>query len=137
MRCALAGRVSRLAPGGDDRGALTLGYLVVLPFLFLFIMVMIQASFWFLAREAALAAARQGADAARAFGASRAAGPAAALTFARRSGRGYLDAPAASSAGSSRTTVSITVTGQAPSLVPGLVVAVSETVQAPAEEFRS
>jgi len=120
----------------DDRGALTLSYVAVLPFLFLFVMVMIQASFWFLARDAALAAARQGADAARAFDASRAAGPAAALAFARQSGRGYLDNPAANSAGSTATTVSITVIGRAPSLVPGLVVAVSETVQAPAEEFR-
>jgi Flp pilus assembly protein TadG len=120
----------------DDRGALTLGYVAALPFLFLFVMVIVQASFWFLAREAALAAARQGADAARALGASRAAGAAAALAFARQSGRGYLNDPLASSVGSTARTVSVTVTGFAPSLVPGLVVAVSETVQAPAEEFR-
>jgi hypothetical protein len=100
-------------------------------------MVMIQASFWFLARESALAAARQGADAARALGASRAAGPTAALAFARRAGSGYLDDPSASLAGSSATTVSISVTGRVPSFVPGLVVNVSETVQAPVEEFQS
>jgi Flp pilus assembly protein TadG len=120
----------------DERGALTLGYVAVLPFVFLVILVMVQASFWFLAREAALAAARQGADAARALGASRAAGPAAALAFARQSGRGYLDDPAATTAGSTASTVAVTVTGRAPSLVPGLVVKVSETVEAPAEEFR-
>lgn len=130
--------VSRVAAQArrEDRGALTLGYVAALPFLFLFVMVMVQASFWFLAREAALAAARQGADAARALGASPAAGTAAALAFARQSGRGYLDRPAASSVGSTASTVSVTVTGLAPSLVPGLTVAVSETVQAPAEEFR-
>ena len=33
-------------------------------------------------------------------------------------------------------TVSITVSGHVPSFVPGLVVSVSETVQAPAEEFK-
>lgn len=120
----------------DDRGALTLGYVAVLPLLFVFVIVMIQASFWFLAKQAALAAARQGADAARALGAANAAGPAAALAFARQSGRGYLDDPAASSAGSNASTVSITVTGRAPSFVPGLVVRVSETVQGPVEEFR-
>jgi Flp pilus assembly protein TadG len=120
----------------DDRGALTLGYVVVLPFVFLFIMVIIQASFWFLAREAAIAAAREGADAARALHASRADGPAAALAFARRSGRGYLEDPAASSAGSTAGTVSITVTGRVPSFVPGLPLRVSETVRAPAEEFQ-
>ncbi|MGO8960164.1 MAG: TadE/TadG family type IV pilus assembly protein [Streptosporangiaceae bacterium] len=115
---------------------MTLSYIAVLPFLFMFLMVVIQASFWFLARDAALAAARQGADAARAFGASPAAGPAAALAFARQFGHGYLNSPAASGAGSSATTVSITVTGRAASLVPGLVVAVRETVQAPVEGFQ-
>jgi Flp pilus assembly protein TadG len=121
----------------DDVGALTLSYVAVLPFVLLFLMVVIQASFWFLAREAALAAARQGADAARALGASRAAGRMAALVFARNSGAGYLLDPVASVSGSSAGTVSVTVTGRAPSFVPGLVVRVSETVQVPAEEFRS
>ena len=55
----------------DDRGALTLGYVAVLPLLFLFVIVIVQASFWFLAKQAALAAARQGADAARGLGASK------------------------------------------------------------------
>jgi hypothetical protein len=126
--------VSRL--GRDDRGALTLSYIAVMPFVFLFIMVLIQASFWFLARDAALAAARQGADAARAMNAPRAAGPAAALAFARQAGQGYLEDPVAIATGSTGSTVSITVSGHVPSFVPGLVVHVTETVQAPAEEFR-
>jgi Flp pilus assembly protein TadG len=120
----------------EDRGALTLSYVAVLPFVFLVIMAAIQASLWFLARDAALAAARQGADAARALNASPAAGPAAALAFARQAGQGYLDNPVASAAGSTSSTVSITVSGQVPSFVPGLVARVTETVQAPAEEFR-
>jgi hypothetical protein len=131
LHCRIAAQARR-----NDRGALALGYVAVLPFVFLFIMVIVQASFWFLAREAALAAARQGADAARTLGASPAAGAAAALAFARQSGRGYLDHPTASSVGSTARTVSVTVTGLAPSLVPGLVVAVSETVEAPTEVFR-
>ena len=109
----------------------------MLPFVFLFIMVLIQASFWFLARDAALAAARQGADAARAMNAPRAAGPAAAFAFARQAGQGYLQDPVASAAGSTGVTISITVSGHVPSFVPGLVVSVSETVQAPVEEFTS
>lgn len=120
----------------DDRGALTLSYVAVLPFVFLVIMGVVQASFWFLARDAALAAARQGADAARALNAPRAAGPAAALAFARQAGQGYLENPVASAAGSTTSTVSITVSGQVPSFVPGLVVQVTEIAQAPAEEFR-
>jgi Flp pilus assembly protein TadG len=119
-----------------DTGALTLSYVAVLPFVFLVIMVAIQTSFWFLARDAALAAARQGADAARSLNAPRAAGPAAALAFARQAGQGYLDNPVASAAGSTSSTVSITVSGEVPSFVPGLVARVTETVQAPTEEFR-
>jgi hypothetical protein len=130
-RCARAARLPR-----GDQGALTLSYVAVLPFVFLFLMVMIQASFWYLAREAALAAARQGADAARAAGAAPAAGPAAALAFARQSGSGYLLGPVASVNGSNAATVSVTVSGRVPSFVPGLVVRVSETVQVPVEKFK-
>jgi Flp pilus assembly protein TadG len=118
-----------------DCGALTLSYVALLPFIFLFIMVLIQASFWFLARNTALAAARQGADAARTLNASRTSGPAAALAFARQAGEGYLEDPRATAAGSTGATISITVSGHVPSFVPGLSVSVSETAQAPAEEF--
>jgi len=123
----------------DDRGALTLSYVAVLPFVFLFLMVLIQAAFWFLARDAAIAAARQGADAARALNAPISAGPAAALAFAHQAGEGYLLYPVATVTGTcgSNATISVTVSGHVPSFVPGLVVRVSETVQAPAEEFRS
>jgi Flp pilus assembly protein TadG len=120
-------------PGGD-RGALTLSYVVVLPVVFLFLMVIVQASFWFLAKDAALAAARQGADAARSLGSTTTAGPAAALAFARRAS-GYLLDPSAS-ATASRTTVTVTVTGTVPSFVPGLPIGISETAQAPIEQFQ-
>ena len=132
MRYLPGGRVRR-----NDDGALTLSYVVVLPFVLLFIMAVIQASFWFLAREAALAAAREGADAARALDAQRSAGRVAALAFARHAGSGYLLDPEASTAGSSPSTVSLTVTGKVPSFVPGITVRVSETVQAPVEKFQS
>jgi TadE-like protein len=130
--------VTRVRPRlpADERGALTLSYIAVMPFVLLFIMALIQASFWFLARDAALAAARQGADAARAMDAPRAAGPAAALAFARQAGQGYLVDPVASATSSTGATISITVSGHVPSFVPGLVVHVAETVQAPVEKFR-
>jgi Flp pilus assembly protein TadG len=118
-----------------DGGALTLSYVVVLPVVFFFLMVVVQAAFWFLAKDAALTAARQGADAARALGSSVSAGPTAALTFARQAGSGYLLDPSASATGSA-TTVSVTVTGSVPSFVFGLPIHVSETVQAPIEQFQ-
>lgn len=128
---------ARKRGGPADHGALTLSYVAVLPFVFLFLMVLIQASFWFLARNAALTAAREGADAARALNAPVSAGPAAALAFARQAGSGYLEDPAASASGSTGSTISITVSGHVPSFIPGLVVHVSETVQAPVEKFLS
>ena len=94
-----------------------------------------QFALWFLAREAALAAARQGTDAARQFNAPRQAGPDTAVAFARRHGSGFLLSPAASAAGSGQATVQITVTGEAPSLVPGLTVRVREVARAPVERF--
>lgn len=121
---------------GRDAGALTLSYVAVLPFVFFLVMVLIQASFWFLARNAALAAARQGADAARALHAPGTAGSAAALAFARQAGQGYLVDPQVTASGSTSTTISITVRGRVPSFIPGLVVTVAETVQAPAEAFK-
>jgi Flp pilus assembly protein TadG len=120
---------------GSDHGALTLSYVVLLPFLFVVVMIVIQASLWFLARNAALAAARQGVDAARVFDASRGAGPAAALAFARQAGQGYLEEPQASEIGSTSTTIAITVSGHVPSFVPNLVLNVSETAQEPVERF--
>jgi Flp pilus assembly protein TadG len=133
-------RATAPPPGEADRGALSLSYAVILPIVLMFIMIVIQASFWFLAREAALAAARQGADAARVLGASPAARPAAAqaaaLAFAEHSGAGYLLDPWASTKGSTASTMTVTVTGHVPTFVPGLVVHVSETAQAPVEEFQ-
>jgi Flp pilus assembly protein TadG len=123
----------RAGPG--ERGALTLSYVIIVPVFLAALLFIAQFALWFLAREAALAAARQGTDAARQFSASRQAGPETAVAFARRHGSGFLLSPAASAAGSGQATVQITVTGKAPSLVPGLTVRVREVARAPVERF--
>jgi len=119
---------------GDD-GALTLSYVIILPIFLTGIMIIVQASVWYLARETALAAARQGADVARTSHPPPGAGAQAAVAFARSAAAGFLLAPRASAAGSSAATVKITVTGQAPSLVPGLPIKIREVVTAPVERF--
>ncbi|GEM_PF-677507 len=129
---AAAGRAGR-----GERGALTLGYVIAMPAFLFGLMVIVQASVWYLARETALAAARQGADVARTAHQAPAAGARAAVAFARSAAPGFLLSPAASAAGSTAATVRITVTGRAPSLVPGLVIAVRETVTAPVERFEA
>lgn len=121
--------------GRRDSGALILTYVIIVPVFMLMIMVIIQGALWYLAREAALAAARQGADAARIPGAAPGAGTSAALAFARRDASGYLLAPTATGAGSTASTIQITVTGHVLTFVPGLVIHVSQAAAAPAEKF--
>ena len=121
--------------GHGDLGALTLTYVIIVPVFLFAVMAIVQTSLWYLGRQAALAAARQGADAARVLNAPLGAGPSAALAFARQSASGYLLTPTASSAGSSQTTVEITVFGHVPSLVPGIVIRVQQVARAPVEQF--
>jgi Flp pilus assembly protein TadG len=122
-------------PDRRDAGALTLSYVIVVPVFLAALMIIVQGSLWYLAREAALAAARQGADAARVLHAPPGAGSRAALAFARSAGHGYLIDPKASAGGSTAVTVQITVTGQVPDLVPGLPMSVSQVARAPVEKF--
>jgi Flp pilus assembly protein TadG len=122
-----------------DDGALVLSYVIIVPVFMLVIMVIIQGALWYLAREAALAAARQGVDAARLPGAAPGAGTQAALAFARNDASGYLLGPsaatAATGAGNATATIQITVAGHVPTFVPGLVINISQAVQAPVEKF--
>ena len=118
-----------------DDGALTLSYVIVIPVFLAGIMVIVQASVWYLARETAIGAARQGADVARTAHPPPGQGAHAAVIFARQAASGFLLEPSASAAGSSATTVRIRVTGRVPSLVPGMVLTVSEVVTAPVERF--
>jgi Flp pilus assembly protein TadG len=121
--------------GRGEQGALTLSYVIIVPVFLVAVMVIVQTSLWYLARQAALAAARQGADAARAAHAPLSAGSTAALAFARSSASGYLLTPTATTAGSSQATVEVTVTGRAPSLVPGIVITIRQVARAPVEQF--
>lgn len=118
-----------------ERGALILSYVIIVPVFLAALMVIVQGSLWYLAREAALAAARQGADAARVLHAPSGAGPRAALAFARSSAPGFLLQPRAFPNGSTATTIQITVTGRVPDLVPGLPITVTQVAQAPVEQF--
>jgi TadE-like protein len=108
---------------------------LIVPVFLLGIMTIVQASVWYLARETALAAARHGADVARTSKPPPGAGAQAALAFARSAAPGFLRRVSASARGSTATTVKITVSGQAPSLVPWAVINITEVVTAPVERF--
>jgi Flp pilus assembly protein TadG len=135
-----SGRWARWARPGrrwSDAGALTLSYVIVFPIFLLGIMTIAQASVWYLAKETALAAARHGADVARTSQPPPGDGAAAALTFARAAAPGFLTDVSANTKGSTADTIRITVTGRAPSLVPGTPITVTEVVTAPVERFVS
>jgi Flp pilus assembly protein TadG len=123
-------------PGRADTGALTLSYVIVFPAVLIALFFLVQAALYFMAHNLALAAAQQGADVAREYNSTDGAGSAAALALIRRDGSGMLETERAV-ATRTGTTVTVTVSGQAWSLVPGLPVSVSETVQEPIERFVS
>lgn len=125
----------RAAKTRGDRGALTLSYVIVLPVFLAGIMIIVQASAWYLARQAALAAARHGADVARTANPPPGSGAQSAIAFAASAAPGFLLAPAATVRVGADHTVVVTVTGDAPSLVPGLPIHVREVVTAPVERF--
>ena len=121
----------------QDRGAVTLSYVIVFPAFLLAILVVVQASVLYLAKQTALAAARHGADIARTSQAPSGpgAGRAAAIAFARSAAPGFLSGVSAS-AQSTQTTVTVTVSGHAPSLIPGKAAfSIQEVVTAPVERF--
>jgi hypothetical protein len=122
-------------PEDTESGALSLGYIIVFPAFLLAIMLIMQATYWYLARQTALAAARQGVDAARTVGALPGAGPVAAVAFAQSAGSGYLISPTANAVGSTAQTVQIQVQGQVISIFPGFSLAVTQVAQAPVEQF--
>jgi len=82
-----------------------------MPVLFVLVFGSINVAWWYHARNVALAAARAGSDAGRLQGA-------AARAFALRAGAGALGSPAVSTAGTSASTVCVTVSGVAPLIVP-------------------
>jgi hypothetical protein len=119
-----------------EAGALGLGYVVLVPVFMISLMLIAQGAVWYLAEQAALAAARQGVDVARVRGGSPGAGVRAADGFARSSASGFLLAPSASSAGSSARTAVIIVTGTVPTIFPGVrLPAIHARVAAPVEKF--
>ena len=118
-----------------DHGAQTVEFAIVaLPLLIVTFMV-IQAAFVFHARSVALAAATQGAQVARAYGSSLAAGKTKAEGFLDKVGQGLHDPEV--EVVTSGTDVTVTVRGHAPSIIPFFNFNVKQTASGPIERFVS
>src|SRR5512139_923215 len=112
-------RIPMVSAGRADRGAVTVEAVIALPVLMLTVAACIQVAPLFFARAIAHAAAQEGVRAARAEHASRAAAGPVAERYAVRTAGGFLGSVTAS-AETDATTVRVTVTGRALSLVPFL-----------------
>ena len=118
-----------------ERGSFTLELAVLFPAFLLLVLVIVQAALYFFARSIALSAAQQGADTARLQGHSPADGLDAATTFATQQGKGVLTGLSVSTAGSTPIQVTVTVTGNALTIVPGLGFAIRQVASAPRETY--
>jgi Flp pilus assembly protein TadG len=119
-----------------DRGSASLEIAILGPALLLLIFGLVQAALWFYARNLALAAAQEGADAARGYQASTDAGVTRAESFLQRAAGDSLQSATVSSSGSTPTTVRIEVRGRSLSVIPGLPgLPVFQFAQVPVERF--
>jgi Flp pilus assembly protein TadG len=129
----------RVAPPGRDvdrdTGSFSLELAVLFPAFLLLILVIVQAALFFFARSVASSAAQQGADTARLQGNTAADGVSTATSFVTGQGGGILDDVAVTTNGGSATQVSITVTGHALTIIPGVTFTVRQSATAPRERY--
>jgi hypothetical protein len=116
-----------------DRGSETLAYVIVFPVLVLTIVAGLQTCLWFLGRATALSAAQEGVRAARAHNPSADA-VAVARRFITDVGTGLLNAPSVQMR-SNNASIEVTVSGQVPSLIPGLTFPVRQVARGARERF--
>ena len=117
-----------------EDGTATTEWAVLLPVLLLLVMLTVQHGLLFHAGQVADAAADEGLETAQAERGSAAAGRGAAQRFA--DGDQVLERPQVT-ADRGAAAVTVTVTGQVPSLIPGMdQMAVSRTASGPTEQFR-
>ncbi|MFC5928615.1 TadE family protein [Cryobacterium melibiosiphilum] len=118
---------------GAERGSQTIEALLILPVLFGIFFVIIQGAVWVHAGNIAQAAASSAYNAARLFEATPDDGIAAGNATA--TGSGMVLSGAVVTVGRTPTEVSVTVTGNAPTLVPGWNTAVERSVTGPVERW--
>jgi Flp pilus assembly protein TadG len=123
-------------PGNKaEDGSSTVEVVIVFPLLILTLMLVFQFAFWYHARHVALAAAEEGARAARVDTGTAAAGAARAERFVRDLGSSVIVNPKVS-ASRNLDVARVEVSGQARNVVPGLRLPSRQAFQGPIERFR-
>ncbi len=119
-----------------DRGSATLEITVLFPVVLLLILGVVQGALYYHARDVALAAAADGLTAARSRTGSAEQGRRAAVAFLARAGGDDVLHAAQVSAARAGASATVTVTGRAVSLLPGLPGwSISQAASGPVERF--
>ncbi|WP_433229244.1 pilus assembly protein [Actinomadura formosensis] len=116
---------------GRDTGSATVTAAIVFPAVGVLFLALLQTVMISVARDVALSSAEEGLRAARARHGSAANGRSAAIAFARA--EPVLRAPEVTVSGG--TTIAVQVSGSAPSILPGVDIAVSRTARGARERF--
>jgi Flp pilus assembly protein TadG len=120
----------------DERGSATLEITVLFPAVLLATFGLVQGALYYHARDVALAAATDGLTAARSRTGNSDEGRRAAVAFVARAGGTDILADPTVTSSRSATTATVTVSGSAISLVPGLQGwSVRQTASGPVERF--
>ena len=123
-----------LGDASEDRGS-AVQAAVLFPFLIIVTFSIIQGGIWFYARSAALNAAEEGLQAARAENGSTAAAVAASTSFLQRAGSGAVLNPS-TQVNAGPATITVTVSGESTAIVDFLPLPrFSQTVTGAAERF--
>lgn len=125
----------RVGMGGADRGSVTVQMVILAPVMFLFLFMAVQAGLWFHARSLALGAAEDGARVAAGEHASAGQGAAAAADFIASGGGNDVLRGATVSGSRTVEVATVTVTGSAPSLIPGWAPEIVQSASFPVERI--
>ena len=126
---------TRRSAAGGQAGSATLQTVLVMPLLLLLITAIVQFALWYHAAHIALAAAQDGARAARVEGGTTHAGRARAQQLLDQLGAGVLTNPTITVTRDADT-ARVQVHGYAPQLVPGLRLPVTAVSAGKTERFR-
>ena len=118
-------------PRNRDAGSATVTTAIVFPAVGLLFLALVQAVMVSVARDVALASAEEGLRVARAHQGTPAQGHAAAMRFARA--EPVLRSPGITMSGT--TSITVRVTGRAPSILPGVDIGISRTARGARERF--
>lgn len=124
----------RSHPHGRDRGSATLEMTILFPALLLVVCSVFQAGLWFFARNAAIAAAEEGARVVSLETGTAGEGRAVALAFMERVSTGLATGISARAARTG-TLATVTVTATSLSIIPGMEFDIAQSATLPVERI--